>query len=488
MIDREEESARLVAAADEAPQLVVMRGRRRVGKSYLVAHALGTRRGIFFQADEQDESGHLDLFAREAATLVPGAPPLRFETWDEALRFVGAQAAAEGLVVVLDEFQWLWAAQPALDSIIQRHWDAWQRDGAPVTLVLCGSALGRMEDLVSARRPLYGRADYRPLLRPLDYRWAGAFAPVDATAEERLRRWAVLGGTPQYQVWAGRAPLRDVIADRILCRGESLYEEPLHLLREEQTIRTPGTYFKLVHAIARGATQHGEIASAAKLDTPNMTKMLTRLEELGYVERRSPLGPRGFAEKRSVYRLSDPFLRFWFRYVFPNRSRLERGRVSEVLATIEADLDTYMGLAFEDCCRTWLSTYAPATVGGAITEIGGWWHRTGTPEIDIVALRAGGPPLLGSCKWSAKAPSNVLGALRRDRDALLGEQDDAELLVFARGFSDELVAHAAREEVRLVSADELFADETPTAPRRQFGTDTGVFEVPADFDLDPPAS
>jgi AAA+ ATPase superfamily predicted ATPase len=458
VIDRLDEAERLTAAADGAPQLVVMRGRRRVGKSYLIDHTLGARRGLFFQADEQDEAGQLDLFAKEAAALLPGSPPLRFDSWDDALRFLGAQAADGALVVTLDEFQWLWSAQPALDSIIQRHWDTWQRDRTPVTLVLCGSALGRMEDLVAARRPLYGRADYRPLLQPLDYRWAAEFAPANATAEQRLRRWAVLGGVPQYQVWAGTAPLRDVIAERILRRGESLYEEPLHLLREEQTIRTPGTYFRLVHAIARGATQHGEIANAARLDTPNMTKMLERLEDLGYVERRAPLSPAGFAPKRSVYRLSDPFMRFWFRYVFPNRSRLERGRVSEVLAAIEADLDTYMGLAFEDCCRIWLSTYAPEQIGAGITEVGGWWHRTGTPEVDVVALRERHPPLLGSCKWSAAAPSNVLGVLRRDRDALLGAGHDAQLLVFARGFSDELVAHATREDVRLISASDLFPD------------------------------
>lgn len=457
MVNREQERARLVDAADRPPQLVVLRGRRRVGKSYLVDRALGRRRGVFFQADEQDEAGHLELFGREAGALLPGAPTLTFGSWDEAFDFVGAQAAQAGpLVVALDEFQWLWDAQPAIDSILQRHWDRWQRADVPVTVVLSGSALSRMEQLLEHGRPLHGRADYRPLLLPIDYRHAAAFAASDADAEERLRRYAVIGGTPQYEVWAGPGPIRTVIAERILRKGESLYEEPLHLLREEQTIRTPGTYFKLCAAIAGGATQYNEIASRAKLDNPNLSKMLPRLEELGYVERRAPLERRGFAERRSSYRLRDPFFRFWFRYVWPNRSRLERGRVDEVAARIDADFDNYMGPAFEDVCRTWLGTYSTVPEAEGITEIGSWWHRTGRPEIDIVTLRGRKFGAMGSCKWDRAAPPQALGNLMRDREALAGPDADGGVLVFARGFSDDLAQRAAREGVRLVTLDDLY--------------------------------
>jgi AAA+ ATPase superfamily predicted ATPase len=458
MVGRDQERARLVEAAERAPQLVVLRGRRRVGKSHLVDQVLGDRRGVFFHADEQDESGHLEVFGREAGALLTGAPPLTFASWDEAFAFVGAQATDGGpLVLALDEFQWLWDAQPAIDSILQRNWDTWQRAGTPVTVVLSGSALSRMEQLLESGRPLYGRADYRSLLLPVDYRDAADFADPGADAEARLRRYAVVGGTPQYEVWAGPGPIDDVIAERILRKGESLYEEPLHLLREEQTIRTPGTYFKLCAAIAAGATQYNDIASKAKVDNANLSKMLPRLEELGYVERRSPLERSGHVERRSSYRLSDPFFRFWFRYVWPNRSRLERGRVSEVAEKITADVDTFMGLAFEDVCRTWLGTYASGPESQGLTEIGSWWHRTGNPEIHVVTLRGRKFGPLGSCKWDKSASAQALGNLMRDREALAGPDADGELLVFARGFSDDLRRRAARAGARLVDTDELYA-------------------------------
>lgn len=455
LIDRTQELERLREAIRHAPQLVVLRGRRRIGKSFLLVHALAKSRGVFFQADEQTEGAHLDLFAHEVARLLGPRMPLRFGSWEEALETLGELAREKPLAVVLDEFQWLVAAQPALASILQRHWDRWQREGTPLTLILSGSALRLMEGLLEPGAPLYGRADYRPLLGALDYRDAAAFAPERATAEAKLRRYAVLGGTPQYQVWAGRGALRETIAARILSKGESLYEEPLHLLREEQEIRDPATYFAVVRAIARGRTRVGEISGATGIPTPNLTKMLARLEALGYVEARAPLSPAGPERKRSSYRLVDPFFRFWFRFVFPNRSLLERGRVKEVLAVVERDLDTFMGLAFEDCCREWLGRHASAERFGAPRQLGSWWSRDGQVEVDVAGASRGRYELLGSCKWDRSAGTEVLEQLLGHRDEL-PKAAAARLAIFARGFKPQLRRRAAEEGVALVDVEELF--------------------------------
>lgn len=454
LIDRSRELSRLREAIDSPPQLVVMRGRRRVGKSFLLVHALSRRRGVFFQADEQTERAHLDLLAQEVARLLGPRVPLRFESWEEALQTLGELAREEPLAVVLDEFQWLKAAQPSLDSIIQRHWDRWQREGTQLTLLLSGSALRLMEGLLEPGAPLYGRADYRPLLAPLDFRDASLFASAHLGAERKLRRYAVLGGTPQYQVWARKSELSEMIAERILGKGESLYEEPLHLLREEQEIRDPATYFSVVRAIAAGRTRVGEISNATQIPTPNLTKMLSRLEALGYVEARAPLTPKGPEPRRSSYRLVDPFFRFWFRFVFPNRSLLERGRVKEVLAIVERDLDTFMGRTFEDCCREWAGRFA----GGSLPrsqQLGCWWSRDGQVEIDVVGVSRGRYDLLGSCKWDRAAGASVLGQLLAQRDGL-PRAASAQLVIFARGFSPELKRRAGEAGATLVGIDRLF--------------------------------
>jgi AAA+ ATPase superfamily predicted ATPase len=455
LIDRERELARLREAIERPPQLVVLRGRRRIGKSFLLVHALARNRGVFFQADEQNERSHLDLLAREVARLLGPRVPLRFESWEEALETIAELAREKPLTVVLDEFQWLKAAQPSLDSILQRHWDRWQRERTPVTLILSGSALRLMEGLLAPGAPLYGRADYRPLLAPLDYRDASRLGPKRLSAESKLRRYAVLGGTPQYQVWAGTGELSELIAERILSKGESLYEEPLHLLREEQEIRDPATYCSIVLAIASGRTRVGEISNATQVPTPNLTKMLARLEALGYVEGRAPLAPKGAEARRTSYRLTDPFFRFWFRFVFPNRSLLERGRVKEVLRIVERDLDVFMGLAFEDCCREWVARYAEDALPVS-QKTGCWWSRDGQVEIDVVGASRGRYDLLGSCKWDKAAPASVLGRLLAHRDSV-NLADSAQLVIFARGFSAALRRRADEESVLLIGIDRLFA-------------------------------
>ncbi len=455
LIDRKQELARVREAIEAPPQLILLRGRRRIGKSFLLVHALGKARGVFFQADEQNERAHLDLLAGEIAALLGPRVPLRFDSWDQALETIGEISREAPLTIVLDEFQWLKAAQPALDSIVQRHWDRWQREGTPVTLILSGSALRLMEGLLEPGAPLYGRADYRPLLGPLDYRDASLFASPRLSAESKLRRYAVLGGTPQYQVWAGTAKLRDVIQDGILTKGESLYEEPLHLLREEQEIRDPTTYFAIVRAIAAGCTRVSQISNEVQTPVPNLLKMLNRLEALGYLDARAPLSPKGPEARRTSYRLADPFLRFWFRFVFPNRSLLERGRVEEVLRIVERDLDAYTGLAFEDICREWAGRYA----GGALPasqQLGSRWSRDGQTEVDIAGVSRGRYDLLASCKWAKVAPASALEQLLAHREAV-PKAGSAKLAIFARGFSGGLRRRAAAEGVTLIGAEQLFA-------------------------------
>ena len=455
IVDRDSELALLRSAAGDAPALIVLIGRRRVGKSFLVDRAFTGKRVVAFQGDEQRERQHLDLLAREAGRVLLGTEALSFADWDQALSFFGEQARRDPLTLILDEFQWLKSAQGALDSIIQRHWDRWDRDGTPIVLVLSGSALTMMERMLERGAPLFGRASARPVLAPLDYRWAAAFADTEDPVA-LLRRWAVLGGTPQYQIWAGTGALEDVIRERILTKGASLYDDPRHLLRDGENIRDPGTYVAILRAIAGGATSHNDIAQRADVQTSNIRKRLDRLEDLGYISPRFPLGPGGH-ENRSIYEIADPYFRFWFRYVARNRSRLEHERVEEVLDEILDDLDNVMGRAFEDCCRAWLESYADERLIGSPRQIGSWWSRNGTVEVDVVGIRNHRYTLIGSCKWRRIANVGVLDDLVAHQDVLGRMATRAQRVIFAReGFSADLRGRAEEENVLLVNAHDLF--------------------------------
>ena len=457
MIDRREELERLRTAAAQAPELVVMRGRRRVGKSYLLDRSFAEHRLVYFQADEGETRGHLDLLASEVGRLVNA--PVVFSDWNEALTSLGEQAQRQPLVVVLDEFQWMLMAEPLLDSIIMRHFDQWGRGRVPITLVISGSALTMMEHLLEGERPMFGRAGYRPFLQPFDYRDAALFGSTGATATQKLRRYGILGGTAQYQVWAGQASVRDIIKRRILTKDEPLFEEPLQLIRGESEIREPGNYYELLRAIARGATKFNEILQQSKISSGQLlTGRLDRLAKLRYIEERRPLSGNGSAS----WSVSDPFFRFWFRYVYPNRSRLQRGRVEEVCEAILADLDNHMGPVFEDVCRDWAGSHSadPQLVGAE--DIGAYWTRTHDVEVDLVARGRKGITAVGSCKWSTRADAHDLDRLIELRGMIRGA-GNAALYVFARDFHKSLVERAEMDGVRLVSADELFADHDPSA-------------------------
>jgi AAA+ ATPase superfamily predicted ATPase len=458
-VDREQELKLLREQRDSAPSLVVVRGRRRIGKTFLLAHAFAGERVVSYQADEQPRSVQLGALAVEAARLLPGTPPLNLGSWDAAFDFLGSQANERPLVVVIDEFQYACLSEPALPSIVQRHWDIWDTRGTPICLVLSGSALTFMEGLLSQDAPLHGRATYRPAIGPLDYRDARELAPARSSPEQSIERYAVIGGTPQYQVWAGDRPLERVVREAILRTGAPLHEEPLTLVREERGIRDPRRYFGVLAAIASGRTRNAEIGSLLEIPSSNVTAALERLAALGYVEERRPVTP-GTHSRSGFWQIGDPFMRFWFRRVAPNRSRLDRDEaIDAVWEQVAADLDTYVGRVFEEVCRRWLGRYSEVEEARGARTIGSWWSRDGRHEIDVVCADRRQYTLLGSCKWSRRAvDEDVLQALLHSRDALPARAANARLVLFARrGFTARLRRRAAREGVLLVGAADLFA-------------------------------
>lgn len=223
---------------------------------------------------------------------MPGVPELRFADWDEALGFVEAQAREQGpLTVVIDEFQRVAARDESIESKIQNAWDRWDHENAPLALVLSGSALSFMAGLFQGGKPTHGRSILRPLLDPLSYRDIAAFGPSELTAVELIERYSVLGGTPQYLRWAAGRPLAEVIEDVILSPDAPLYDDPEHLIREEENIRDPGPYFGIMEAIARGYTDPTAIGGKLQISSQLATKFIGRLAELAYVARVEPLEP-----------------------------------------------------------------------------------------------------------------------------------------------------------------------------------------------------
>ena len=383
--------------------LIPVYGRRRVGKTELLLQFTVKKPTVYFTASDKLRTPQIVDFVRAAADwleaphLAEAAPA----TWEAALKLVVASAPARRkLVLVLDEFQWLCASSPELPSVLQRLWDLeWQR-GNRLLLILCGSFIGFMErEVLGARSPLHGRRTAALRLEPFGFREAAGFHPKWAR-EEQARAYFVCGGVPAYlRRFDAACSVAQNIAAEFFAVDAFFQREPDFLLREE--LAEVKQAASVLEATARGRHSQGEIARSIGLSTAALAPHLKNLVSLGYLERVFPLIPGRPPRTSVLYRVSDPLLRFWFRFVEPHWSTLRRFTPERAFEQLVApQWDAYCGESFERMCREALPLiYAAEKVSGRV-EVGEFWDRN--VQIDVVGLRDDGWIDLGECKWHGR--------------------------------------------------------------------------------------
>lgn len=407
-VNRQDELKYLRSQAEShRAELVIVYGRRRVGKTELLRHFCASLPHLFFVASQTTSEQLLRDLSTQLADLAdsPVPPGTVLQDWSSAFRVFGRLARDRRFVVILDEFPYLLRAEPAVASHLQNLWDTELRR-TKLMLVLCGSHVSVMEsEVLGQRSPLYGRRTGQWRVRPLGYRDAALFFPKYAR-EDQLTAYGVLGGMPAYlEQFDPSKPLSTNIVERVLSRGSMLYEEAYFLLQAE--LREASRYHAALSALASGGTRHQDVARAifGAKGRASAQPYLNRLEGLGMVERVVPATVRNPQRTRdAIYRISDPFLRFWFRSAAPNRSALEQGRAREVWEQrIQPTLSEHMGPVFEECARA--HTWHLARAGQLRFQpdaVGSWWD--GKEEIDVASVRhSTKEAYLAECTWSAGA-------------------------------------------------------------------------------------
>jgi AAA+ ATPase superfamily predicted ATPase len=393
-------------------EFFVLYGRRLVGKTELLAHFCQDKRAIFFVSDLGSEVSLRTAFSRAVNTVLFGANQMNavYATWEDLFQALAQAAQTERLIVVLDEFPYLVSAYPPLASLLQRVWDQ-SLKSSKIMLILCGSYIGMMEQTVLGyQAPLYGRRTGQYLLEPFLFQDTRLFF-ADYAPEDQVRAYAVYGGTPAYlHILKAGASLGQNIQDGILTRGSFLYDEVRFVLQQE--LREPRNYFAILEAIANGRTRLNEIKQATGIE--GATAYLDTLQQLRLVERQVPVTEtQPHKSRRGIYRLQDHYLRFWFRYVHPNRSQLERGGTQMILNNqVLPQIDLFTGLAFEEVCRQFLwSLGLSGNLPFAPVNIGKWWKEN--EEIDLIVLGEI-DAMLVECKWTSKpAGRDILANLER---------------------------------------------------------------------------
>ena len=399
-IDRSEEMHRLGLAALRPRGFAVLWGRRRVGKSRLLTEWSRQGDGFYTVADQSAAAVQRRYLASALATLFPGFDEVEYPDWRAILRRLDRDADNKGWggPLIIDELPYLVAAQPEILATLQNWLDSPTRR---IGLVVSGSSARMMHGAVlEPGAPLYGRATEAFAVRPLRAGYLGDVFP-GLTPRELVSTYAVWGGMPRYWELAEPfgADIESAVDTMVLDPKGPLHAEPDRLLQAEQP--SAMALRPLLDVIGNGAHRVSEIAGRLGRQASSLAGPLATLGEMDLVRREIPFGSDPKSGKRSLYQIADPFLRFWFRVVAPNRSLLADAPRETRLMCWQRHRVRLEAYAWEELCRASVPHLHRVARIGPFTEARRYW-RGNDPELDIVARSvAGSDILIGEAKWGA---------------------------------------------------------------------------------------
>ena len=409
----------------EAPQgqLIVLYGRRRVGKTETLREFCKGKPHVFFSCTQTTDRAQLVKFSQKLLNEnIPARQYIsEFDSWEKAFLAIRDLPYGEKKrLIVLDEFPYMCRGNSSIPSILQNLWDTELKD-QNVMIILCGSAMSFIEkELLAEKNPLYGRATGIYKMKEMGFYDAVKFFP-NYSERDKVIAYAILGGIPHYlKQWNPDWSIEKNIKNNILTKGCVLYSEVEFLLHQE--LRETALYNTIIEAIALGSTKLNEISKKSLIDDTSKTSVyLKNLIELGIIEREFSVGTtlkeRANAN-RGIYHLTDNFFRFWYAFGFSNYSQLEDGDIEGVYEyVIQPAIHEFCAVTFEDICQEFVKQLQRKNMlPFRYARIGRWMGKTtirdnqatdglrvAETEIDILAVdRDSKNYLVGECKFKGK--------------------------------------------------------------------------------------
>lgn len=466
--------------------LIILYGRRRVGKTRLLTHWMKRHpgEGFYWMAEATSALDQLRSFSQALANFADPdtVAPLDFTyaNWEQALRQVALLGRDRRIAIFIDEVTYLMAVNPEFIATLQKAWDHWFSE-SNVVLALSGSQMSLLQkQLLSYDAPLYGRSTAQISLPPLPFGVTSNYFP-EYSAADRVSIYSIWGGVPAY--WERLDADRSVMDNLRLQLEPSntwMLDEPKLLLQDFLTDFY--NYVGIMRAMAQGQETLNDISSRAGLSSGPASKYLSILRDTGFVERRVPVSERSVDSRRGRYFVVDPYLRFYYRYLAAYQSKLAMGQQRQMLESIEQNLPAFIEAnTWQELCRQWLlMASAQDDLPLPVEHVGAEWKRTFS--IDVVGISEMDRSLvLGCCLWN-EAPSDAepIQELVRRTSSIIptGEEDWSVYYVgFAAGgwlpdvqaeveasLHDEKASRARRKwqpsGLRLVDLERLDADLT----------------------------
>lgn len=398
-VNRKTEISRLThTLALEKAQLVVIYGRRRCGKSTMLKRVPDNNK-VYFSADMSEAPLQRRSFAERIEKIVPGFADPVYPDWNSLFRSLN-RSLTERTTVCIDEFPYLVKNSPELPSVLQNIHD----DDAHSNfhLILCGSSQMMMHDLVlNSNAPLYGRAGEIMKIIPMSPYYLMEYLGV--SADDAVSEYSIWGGVPRYwEIRKSSGTLDSALRQHVINQYGLLAEEPERLFSDE--IRTSVQAFTLLTLIGSGCHRMSEIASRMGKPSTHLSGILGFLTDLKYIRREIPFGEDFRSSKKSLYKIDDPFLNFWFTFVVQEKSSIDLGLTSQVIKRIKSRLPLFISFAWEDLCRQSAPFLTRSMEFGPASR---WWGKGidgDLLEIDLISESADKKTLLiGEAKWTGES-------------------------------------------------------------------------------------
>ena len=382
-------------------ELIVLYGRRRVGKTETIKQFCKDKKHIFYSCKECTDTEQMQLFSQ--IILQTGIPASKyinsFESWEQLFKSILEFEGKEKKLLIIDEFPYMVKGNKQIPSILQNLWDNLLKD-ENVMIILCGSSMSFIEkEILGEKNPLYGRATGIYKMVQMDFYDAIKFFP-NFSIEDKIYAYAILGGIPHYlKEFDDSKSIEKNIKQNILTKGCILYNEVEFLLHQE--LRETALYNTIIQAIAMGNTKLNDIYLKTNIEKTKISVYLTNLIELGIIEREFSVDEsvkESANVQRGLYKITDNFFKFWYAYLFPNVSYLELGDVDGVYKSdIKESINHFASETFEKICIQYLQKKnIQNKLEFRFKKIGRWWNNN--QEIDLIAYDNKNL-ILGECKF-----------------------------------------------------------------------------------------
>lgn len=469
-IGRERELASLKEFFDrDGIGMTVIYGRRRIGKSTLIAEFVRDKKNIFYTATKVGKARNLELFSRQVTNLfMPGVENISFHTTEAVFDFIDKNIGNDKVVLVIDELPYWAERDEALLSIMQKYIDTVWND-KNLKIILCGSALSFMEKKVlSEKSPLFGRRDSQIRLEAFNYLDAAKFVP-DYSCEDKAICYGITGGVARYLSMIDPSKSIDENIVKLFFRTDGyLYDETRNLLTQEFT--DIAIVNNIIEQIASGENTLNTIAGKIGEKEPTVLYSLDKLINVGLIEKKKCITDEK-NKKKTQYVLKDYMFKFWYEFIPKATSVIEMGQGELYYQkAVKPVLHSFMGAVFEDMCRYYtLKQGITGEYGCFLTSVGSWWGtenitdengniRAQSADIDVVAISdIDKKAVIGECKFkNEKIDKGIYETLIRRGKLIAAKYKVSKYIFFSLSGYTDWFKDLKDDDVLLLTLESLY--------------------------------